>query len=44
MSRKTFSRALALLAFPLALGACDTVKGTFSALTGGGGAPPITAR
>ncbi len=39
MSRKTFSRALALLAFPLALGACDTVKGTFNALTGGGGAP-----
>jgi hypothetical protein len=35
MSRMTISRAVAVLAFPLALGACDTVKGTFNALTGG---------
>jgi hypothetical protein len=35
----TISRALALLAFPLALGACDTVKATYNAVTGSGGAP-----
>ena len=38
MSSMKFARALAAVVIPLSLGACDTIKGTYNALTGSGAA------